>query len=140
MGTQSSEERHGRCLCGGITFRTIGRLRGVIKCYCPQCRLTMGNACHTRAKISQLTFLSDRTLTWYPSSSWARRGFCNTCGANIFWQANADPEHISIAAGNFDQPSGLAVAGHIYTDDLPDYEIINDQLPQYPASDHGKLR
>ena len=69
---------------------------------------------------------------WYRASAEARRGFCRTCGSALFWQADGT-DYMSIMAGAFDQPSGLAIGYHIFCADKGDFYDINDGLPQYPA-------
>ena len=39
----STNELVGQCLCGGVRFRTRGKLRGVIYCHCSQCRRQSGH-------------------------------------------------------------------------------------------------
>ena len=41
---------------------------------------------------------------------------------------------MAIAAGSFDQPSGLATVGHVFTAERADYYTIDDDLEQWPAS------
>ena len=70
-------------------------------------------------------------LAWYDSSAKAKRGFCRTCGSSLFWQGTAR-DAIDIAAGAFDQPSGLRTTAHIYVADKADYYDITDGLKELP--------
>jgi hypothetical protein len=120
----------GRCLCGGVRFSVHGPLRAVILCHCSQCRRTHGHfAAYTSAARDDLQFQDDSTLRWFDSSDTARRGFCATCGASLFWEP-AGEERISIAAGCLDLPTGLATERHIFVDDASDYYRITDDLPR----------
>ena len=75
-----------KCLCGGIKIKIKGKLRNVFNCHCLQCTKTHGNyASYTACKDDNLIFLNKRTLKWYKSSSKAKRGFCNKCGASFFF-------------------------------------------------------
>jgi hypothetical protein len=121
----------GRCLCGGVRFAVNGPLRAVILCHCSQCRRTHGHfAAYTSATRSHVTFHADATLRWYESSAGARRGFCSTCGASLFWES-AGESRLSIAAGCLDTPTGLATERHLFVDDASDYYRIVDDLPQH---------
>lgn len=114
----------GGCLCGGVRWRVSGELRGVINCFCGQCRKTSGHhVAATRAALADFHLDSDGTLAWYHSSARARRGFCRQCGGNLFWQ-NADLATISIMAGSIDDPTGLETIDNIYVEDASDYQII----------------
>jgi len=120
----------GSCECGGVSFIAHGDTRGVVNCHCSQCLKTHGHvAAYTSVDEKNLEFTSERTLNWYDSSGFARRGFCNVCGASIFWKHN-DEDSISISAGMFEQPTGLATVGHIFVATKGDYYDIDDQLPQ----------
>jgi len=118
--------RSGGCLCGGVRYRVTGALRGVVNCFCGQCRKTSGHhVAATRAPAAALHLDADATLRWYQSSPAARRGFCTRCGGNLFWQ-HRERDTISIMAGTLDQPTGLATIDNIYVDDAGDYQIIPD--------------
>ena len=39
----TSSKRHGRCLCGAVTFKVTGKLRKVLVCHCSQCRRSSGH-------------------------------------------------------------------------------------------------
>ncbi len=121
----------GSCLCGGVTFELSGVLRPSVACHCGQCRKTSGHYWSaTQVGADQFKLTRDATLTWYASSPNAERGFCNTCGASMFWKHSADKGAISIATGTLDGPTGLSTDKHIYVADKGDYYDIADGLPQ----------
>jgi hypothetical protein len=51
----------------------------------------------------------------------------------MFWKHH-DLDSISIMAGSFDRPSGLAGKSHIFTGDKGDYYTIDDGLRQFEKS------
>ena len=117
----------GGCLCGMITYEVSGALRPVIACHCRQCRKTSGH--HVAATATQRENLSIQgNLKWFNSSERAKRGFCPTCGSNLFWDGGG--ERISIFAGTLDDPVDLALVTHIYCADKGDYYNITDDLPK----------
>ena len=120
----------GGCLCGGVRYRIRGELRGVIACHCSQCRRTSGHfAAMTSAPSANIELTSSDRLVWYQSSPEAKRGFCNGCGGNLFWQL-VGRDDISITAGTLDTPTNLAVEEHIFVADKSDYYALNDDLPK----------
>jgi len=128
----SESVRTGGCLCGGVRYAVSGPLRPVVACHCEQCRRTSGHYfAATRARSDDVTFEHDDTLRWYPSSPGVRRGFCNVCGASLFFEREGS-DAISIAAGTLDKPTGLRLVQHIFTASAGDYYAINDGLPQAP--------
>ena len=124
----------GRCNCGIVRFRIDGEMRPVVACHCAQCRKTSGH--HVAAtSVFRDAIVIEGDVTWYQSSESARRGFCSMCGSNLFWDGPG--ENLSVFAGVLDRPTGLKLAGHIYTADQGDYYKINDGLPSALGDDPG---
>lgn len=122
----------GSCLCGAVRYAVSGELRPVIACHCTQCRKTSGHHVAATSALREAVAVSG-TVAWYASSDSARRGFCATCGSNLFWDGPG--ANLSIFAGTLDGATGLTTAGHIYCTDKGDYYEIGDGLPQAPGYD-----
>lgn len=119
-----STAKTGGCLCGGVRYRIARVLRGVVNCFCGQCRKTSGHhVAATQARREDVQLLSARTLKWYRSSQKAERGFCSECGGNVFWRHD-DEDSVSIMAGTIDTPTGLRVCENLYAEDASDYQLI----------------
>jgi hypothetical protein len=121
----------GSCLCGAVTFRLDGPLRGVVTCHCTQCRKTSGHF-WAATSVPHVQFHMDRDegLSWYQSSETARRGFCRLCGSSLFWEMLGEGR-IAVAAGALDDPTGLTTAKHIFCASKGDYYDLTDGLPQH---------
>ena len=114
--------KKGSCLCGGVTYTLTGPLRNSVACHCVQCRKTSGHyVSATQCGPEQLQITSDETLTWYQSSATAERGFCNRCGASLFWRCEEDNGAVSIMSGTLDGPTGITTTKHIFTEFKGDY-------------------
>lgn len=122
----------GSCLCGQVTYTVDGPLRPVIACHCQQCRKSSGHyVAATSAARGDVSINGD--VTWYKSSSTARRGFCATCGSQMFWDGVG--ANLSIFAGTFDGDPDLRLAGHIYCGDKGGYYDIEGDQPCADADD-----
>ncbi|WP_127562344.1 GFA family protein [Nioella ostreopsis] len=122
----------GSCLCGAVHFIVTGPLRPVIACHCSQCRKTSGHhVAATSARRDRIAVTGE--VTWFQSSATARRGFCATCGSNLFWDGAG--ENLSIFAGSLDGATGLKIAGHIFCADKGDYYEIPKGVPQAEGYD-----
>ena len=111
----------GSCLCGGVSYRINGLVRGVVNCFCRQCRKTSGHyVAATRASWNSLEMLRQDTLAWYESSPGVRRGFCSRCGGNLFWDDGQDNE-VSIMAGALENPTDLPTVANIHVEEASDY-------------------
>jgi hypothetical protein len=119
----------GGCLCGGVRYVIEGPLRDVTACHCSQCRRTSGHfVAATNAPQAKLRMERAESLRWYRSSAAAERGFCSTCGGNLFWRT-VDGDSISIMAGTIDTPTHLKITEHIFVADKSDYYTLNDDVP-----------
>ncbi|WP_413993138.1 GFA family protein [Labrys okinawensis] len=120
----------GRCLCGSVRFAVRGQLVDVSACHCYLCRRLHSHfAAYTACDPSDLEITAGGKLRWYRSSPLARRGFCARCGAQMF-SARDDRQHIAIAAGTIDEPTGLRLTSHLCVRQRGDYYDIADGLPQ----------
>jgi len=121
----------GSCLCGGVRYEVEGPLRPVVYCHCEQCRKTSGHhVAASSAPRDKVKIMGE--LRWYRSSATARRGFCPTCGGNLFWDGPGG--NISIMAGTLDD-ADIKALGHIFVADKAGYVEICDGLPQAPQDD-----
>lgn len=118
----------GSCNCKAVTFAVAGTPRGVSFCHCGQCRKQSGGL-WSSAYVHEDALTVTGPVQWYASSDTARRGFCPTCGAFLFWKHTAEGT-ISFALGAIDGPTGLRLEKHIFVADKGDYYEIADGVPQ----------
>ena len=118
----------GTCLCGAITFEVKGAPAEGALCHCGQCRKQSGHV-WASSHVPDADMIIHGEPCWYRSSEKARRGFCPTCGAFLFWKHEDDP-HISFSLGALETPSGARLGRHIFTANKGDYYGIADGLPQ----------
>ena len=114
----------GRCLCGAVTIHTNTMCDELSACHCQMCRRWGGGPllaidCGTDVSIDGLEHVSV-----YDSSEWAERGFCKTCGSNLFYRVKRSGQYI-VAAGLFDDP-GAAFANQVFIDSKPDYYAFSN--------------
>lgn len=126
----SSNEHRGSCLCGGVSYRIVGKMRDIVACHCSQCRKTSGSFyMATACAPDNLILEKQESLRWYRSSPEAERGFCQNCGSNLFWKP-AHGRHISITAGTLNPPTGLKVVEQWYVANMSDYYAPLAGIPQ----------
>ncbi len=131
----------GGCLCGGVRYQLTGSCRDIINCHCENCRRTHGHiAAYTSVIRSDLELVNQQTLQWYHDESPdTYRGFCNHCGASLFWDARDDSGKVSVSAGSLDNSGELKTVGHVYVSEAGKYYQINDELPRFETSNCGAL-
>ncbi len=134
----------GRCLCGAVTYEVRGPLRDVILCHCVECRRWSGHlGAFSATHDEHLVIGETDALRWIDSPESdlnARRGFCAECGSSLFWNSPTR-DRISIAAGTLDRPTGLRIAGHIFTHQAGDWDVITDDgLPTGSGLTSSEIR
>ena len=122
----------GRCLCGAVTYEVRGPMRDISICHCVECRRWSGYLGAFSATRSENIEVAGDALRWIDSPDsdrHYRRGFCSACGSSILLRP-PDGEHIYVAAGTLDRPTGLRVGGHWYTHQADDWDKVpDDGLP-----------
>lgn len=135
----NGEIHTGSCLCGAVRYEVHGPLRGVVNCHCTMCqRLHGAFGAHSKAKKSHIRIAEDRGLKWHATSARARRGFCNDCGSNLFWEP-MNQDATGIVAGNLDQPTHLPTIGQIFTGEKADFVDLVEGVPVFAGSSDGAL-
>lgn len=118
----------GSCNCGAVHFDVASDVKGISFCHCGQCRKQSGGL-WSSGYVEDASLTIEGSVRWYASSDSAKRGFCPTCGAFLFWKHN-DETTTSFALGAIDGPTGLTLEKHIFVADKGDYYEIADGLPQ----------
>ena len=92
---------------------------------------THGNyAAYTNTPEKDVKFIKKKTLKWFRSSKKAKRGFCNKCGASMFFKFLGSDD-VSIAAGMFKNPTKLKTTMNIFIKEKLDYYKLNNKLPKF---------
>lgn len=111
----------GRCLCGAVAYEIDGPLGDSVACHCAMCRKTSGHYWSaSQIPVAALRIVKDEGLSWHRSSDTAKRGFCSTCGASMFWEMDGEGM-VSVASGTLDAPTGTRTKRHIFVADKGDY-------------------
>ncbi len=77
-------------------------------------------------QVAGITFEGEEKLIRFRSSDWAERGFCGTCGSNLFYRVVGTDDYY-VTAGAFDDPSGFKLASQIFLDEKPGYYEFSNE-------------
>jgi hypothetical protein len=111
MSEAPTESRSGRCLCGGLSFETLGAAVVVAHCYCRDCQRLSG-AGHTTGAMfpvdavvvagqpAEYSLRSD-------SGNTVTRVFCGSCGSPLLGRNTGMPGFVTISLGLFDDSSSF---------------------------------
>ena len=108
----------GKCLCGAVSVNAETEETGYHACHCAMCR-RWGGGPGFYFPAGDVSFKGEENVAVYQSSEWAERGFCKTCGSNLFYRLKENGQHF-LPVGLFDDPSPFVLKGEIYIDSKPD--------------------
>lgn len=105
----------GRCLCGAVTIRVTGdHDPRVGACHCRLCQRWSGGLflCFTAHEVAV-----EGPVTRFPSSAFAERAFCATCGSHLWMRETGTSEgSFDLMPGLFDEARGWPMRSEIYAD------------------------
>ncbi len=123
----------GSCLCGAVKYRVKSEISEVGACHCGMCRKWTGGvnlAFQVAANDMEIT--GGDHITYYPSSDWAERGFCQKCGSSLFYRVTAEgPQkgEYHVGMGTLEDTAGVTLTSEIFTDEKPDGYGFAGDLP-----------
>ncbi len=127
----------GRCNCGAISARFIGRPIQTRQCWCQQCRASAaGGPTHNAMFNTADVQLSGEPGLWSyraASGNTLTQAFCPHCGTPVYAQSSARPHMMTFRLGFLSEPHGLAPEMAIWTDEKPDWALLDPALPAYPG-------
>jgi len=119
----------GHCLCGAVTFAATPSRPHVEACQCAMCRRWGGIALVDVPVGKNVAFSGEEHIARYRSSAWAERGFCTTCGSNLFYHFLPNGNY-GLCAGLFDDLGEVTMNEEIFVDEQPDYYTFAGERPR----------
>jgi hypothetical protein len=121
-----SGEQTGRCLCGKVTYTLPKPVDEVGACHCDSCRRWASGPFMALGGEHKVDFEGEEHIVKYRSSEWAERGFCGTCGTNLFYRLLSTGQTI-LSAGTLDDQSVLTFTDQVFIDEKPGfYSFANE--------------
>jgi len=118
----------GQCLCGAVRVQAEVTERHHGACHCGMCR-RWGSGPFLATSVGGVEFTGDEHIRRYRSSDWAERGFCDICGANLFYHL-IEPDVYVMSIGVFDSASEFDLTEEIYIDSKPDGYAFAGEHPR----------
>jgi len=82
---------------------------------------------------------ADLIRTYRPEPSASSKVFCSVCGSSLFGGSWPDGPEVSIRLGVIDGDPGIRPQFHTFVDSRAPWDVIHDDLPQYPGPVPTKL-
>ena len=109
----------GGCLCNSVRFTATPMAMKQDACHCRMCRRWVGGPflsvqCGESVKVE-----NENALLIHPSSDWAERVSCASCGSALFWRLRKAGGSTAVATGAFDDDSVFPLSDEIFVDEQP---------------------
>ena len=108
-------EIHGQCLCGAVTITVTDPVGWVGACHCRLCQRWSGGL-WAGFPVAQDKLKVEGEVREYPSSAIANRGFCATCGTQLWMRDVADGADYDMMPGLFDEATDWPLKSEVYHD------------------------
>ena len=132
-------QRQAACHCGQLRVRLEGDPVLVSSCHCLACQRRSGALFGSTSffKRAQVTAIEGEHRTWRRAGDSGRFltfHFCPTCGSNVFWEAEAVPDMLSVAVGAFADPTFPAPSRTVWCESKHGWLPFPEAIPSYPKS------
>lgn len=124
-----SSNKTGNCLCGAVSFKADVPNLEVGACHCSMCRKWSGGIFLAVGFQGEIEIEDASSLSYFQSSQWGERGFCNKCGTTLFWRTQ-DKSHGVVSVQALDDTQEATLNGEIFIDKKPDYYSFSQDTKQ----------
>lgn len=129
--------RHGRCLCGSVSYEVFGEPVIVAHCHCVDCQRLTGAGHSTGAMfpVSHLTTTGRLAEFKLQSNNGneVTRVFCPSCGSPLWGRNTAMPGFVTISLGTFEDASSFAPSVTIFARNRWPWDVMDDALATFDA-------
>jgi hypothetical protein len=125
----------GGCLCGQVRFGfAAGAVFDAGYCHCRMCQRASGAPVIAFANVPAADFAVIAGVPQlYESSPGVVRGFCGTCGAQLYCAPADGTGHVAVNTGCLDDPEAPAVRPrlHMFAGQQLSWLALADDLPRF---------
>jgi len=122
----------GGCLCGAIRYRVLVEPFAADYCHCSICRKQTGSVvvAWMDFKSEQVQWLKGQ-LTYFHSSEFVKRGFCQQCGSTVTFGDSRYQQYTTLTIASLDNANLVKPSYHIHTDDQVSWLTIQDDCKRF---------
>ena len=131
-----STQREAACHCGQLRLKLAGDPQLVSSCHCQACQRRTGAVFGSTSFFarSQLVSTNGEHRVFRrqgDSGTWLVFHFCPSCGSNVFWESDRQPNMISVAVGAFADPDFPAPSRTVWTAHKHEWLPFPATIPAY---------
>ena len=83
---------------------------------------------------TNVSFEGESHIRVYPSSDWAERAFCGTCGTHLYYRLKPTGQYI-MPVGLFDDDTGLTFENEVFVDEQPHYYAFANETERLTGAE-----
>lgn len=125
----------GGCLCGAVRYKCSAEPVWSGNCHCRDCQKLSGGAYIPTLFVPENLVTISGEVKYYEkngdSGHRVRRGFCPTCGSQLFGKPELVPGVLGIRAGSFDNPALYQPSMDVYVASAQPWDVMNPDLPKF---------
>lgn len=126
----------GGCLCGAVRYQCKDRAALQFNCHCRDCQKSTGGPFAPIAFFPTESVTISGEVRYFQSRAGSgkiiRRGFCPSCGSQLFGVVEILPGLISVRAGTLDDPSLFRPRANLFTRHAVCWSPLDAGLIAYP--------
>lgn len=124
-----SDVHEGGCLCGAVRYRAKGPPLRTLACHCRFCQKMTGSSFYAESMFPINAVEIDGPLSVYrhtsqTSAKEVHLHFCARCSTMVTLTFDRWPEYRAISRGTFDDPNGVEIGSHIWTESAQSGVVI----------------
>lgn len=126
----------GHCACGAVSVSITGQPVGTRQCWCRQCQqIAAGGPTHNAIFAAEAVRIEGALASsqWVAASgNTLTHWFCPACGTQVYAQSSARPHLKTVRFGMIAAPNDLRPQVAIWTEEAPDWAVIDPAIEQHP--------
>ncbi|WP_407276554.1 GFA family protein [Halothiobacillus sp. DCM-1] len=132
----------GHCLCQQIHYSADTPPVFMGNCHCRDCQRSSGSGFIPAMIFPETAVKVTGSVQYFSSQaddgSTHQRGFCPTCGSQLFSRFSNLPGMIGTKAGTLNQPSDFVPQMDFYVASAAPWDAMNSALPKKPGAARGE--
>jgi hypothetical protein len=132
----------GHCMCGAVSFVATDVPNTFSRCHCKMCQRWVGGPFDgVQVETTKLTLTGTESISVFPSSHFAERGNCKTCGSPVFWRLTAGPYvgKTGIPLGMLNNTDGMLMTSEYFVDLKNSTSHVPEDRQQMTSDDIAKI-
>ncbi len=118
-------------MCGAVRYEATEPPQEVAYCQRRMCQRCAGNLLYSYAEFRSAAFrITQGEPKFHKSSAWLERGFCASCGTQVFDRYLKGSGRVSATIGSLDHPEDWPPRVHCGIESQIPWLTIDDDLPR----------